>query len=166
MSSTPPRQDRRAGARAGIDSRSIGLHQVRHSREEFSGALRALLMTPLMTPAHETFASVRRNTDSLREWFARETGWVLHIERDCARLYKRPVDLTDPTRGLPSYDRRRYVLLCLACAVLERSDPQITLRVLGERLLGLAADPALTTRGFTFTLQVQHERRELVAVCR
>ena len=166
MSSTPPRQDRRAGARAGIDSRSIGLHQVRHSREEFSGALRALLMTPLMTPAHETFASVRRHTDSLREWFARETGWVLHIERDCARLYKRPVDLTDPTRGLPSYDRRRYVLLCLACAVLERSDPQITLRVLGERLLGLAADPALTTRGFTFTLQVQHERRELVAVCR
>jgi uncharacterized protein (TIGR02678 family) len=148
------------------DSHSIGLQQARHVREEFCGALRALLMTPLMTPAHCEFAAVRRHADGLREWFARETGWALHIERDCARLYKRPADLLDPTRGLPGYDRRRYVLLCLACAVLERADPQITLRILGERLLILAAEPALLSRGFTFTLQLQHERRELVAVCR
>jgi uncharacterized protein (TIGR02678 family) len=123
-------------------------------------------MTPLMTTTHEDFAAVRRHADSLREWFARETGWTLHIERDCARLYKRPADLLDPTRGLPGYDRRRYVLLCLACAVLERADPQITLRVLGERLLALAADPMLVSQDFLFTLQAQHERRELVAVCR
>jgi uncharacterized protein (TIGR02678 family) len=123
-------------------------------------------MAPLMTPVHAEFAAVRRHADALREWFARETGWTLHIERDCARLGKRPADLLDPTRGLPGYDRRRYVLLCLACAVLERADPQITLRVLGERLLLLAAEPALAARGFTFTLQVHHERRELVAVCR
>lgn len=98
-------------------------------------------MTPLMTPAHGEFATVRRHADELRAWFARETGWALHIERDCARLYKRPADLSDASRGLPGYERRRYVLLtllCLACAVLERRDPQITLRVLGERLLGLA----------------------------
>ena len=50
--------------------------------------------------------------------------------------------------------------------MLERADPQITLRVLGDRLLMLAADPALAAHGFTFTLQAQHERRELVAVCR
>jgi uncharacterized protein (TIGR02678 family) len=148
------------------DSRSIGLQQALHLREELCGALRALLMTPLMTPAHAAFAAVRRHADGLREWFARETGWILHIERDCARLFKRPADLLDPSRGLPGYDRRRYVLFCLACAVLERADPQITLRVLGERLLLLAADPALVSCGFTFTLQAQHERRELVAVCR
>jgi uncharacterized protein (TIGR02678 family) len=148
------------------DSHNIGLQQTQHFQEEFSGALRALLMTPLMTPAHPEFASVRRHADGLREWFARETGWILHIERDCARLYKRPADLIDHTRGLPDYDCRRYVLFCLACAVLERADPQITLRVLGERLLLLAAEPTLASRGFTFTLQVQHERRELVAVCR
>jgi uncharacterized protein (TIGR02678 family) len=148
------------------DSHSIGLQQAHHLREEFCGALRALLMTPLMTPAHAEFAAVRRHADGLREWLARETGWTLHIERDCARLCKRPADLLDPTRGLPGYDRRRYVLFCLACAVLERADPQITLRVLGERLLLLAAEPALASRGFTFTLQVHHERRELVAVCR
>ncbi|GAE59582.1 hypothetical protein XPN_1488 [Xanthomonas arboricola pv. pruni MAFF 301427] len=109
---------------------------------------------------------MRRHADELRAWFARETGWTLHIERDCARLYKRPADLRDASRGLPGYDYRRYVLLCLACAVLERADPQITLRVLGERLLTLAADPALESRGFRFTLGAAHERRELVAVCR
>lgn len=148
------------------NSHNIGRQQVRHRDDERSQALRALLMTPLMTPAHQDFAAVRRHADELRAWFARETGWTLHIERDCARLYKRPADLRDASRGLPGYERRRYVLLCLACAVLERADPQITLRILGERLLALAADPALESRGFRFTLGAAHERRELVAVCR
>ena len=148
------------------DSRSISQQQTRHQREEVRTALRALLTTPLMTAAHPDFAAVRRHADELRDWVARETGWVLHVERDCARLYKRPADLLDATRGLPDYDRRRYVLLCLACAVLERADPQITLCVLGDRLLALANEPALAALDFTFTLQTQQERRELVAVCR
>lgn len=148
------------------DSRSIRERQQHVRRDEFRAAVRALLMTPLMSPAREDFTAVRRHAESLREWFARETGWVLHVERDGARLFKRPADLTDCTRGLPGYDRRRYVLLCLACAVLERSDPQITLRVVGDRLLQLAADPALASLDFTFTLGSQQERRELVAVCR
>jgi uncharacterized protein (TIGR02678 family) len=147
------------------DSRSIGRRQQEFEREEFRTAVRTLLMTPLMSPAHEEFSSVRRQAVALRDWFARETGWILEIERGGARLYKRPADLTSTTRGLPNYDRRRYVLLCLACAVLERADPQITLRLLGERLLLLAAEPTLTSLGFTFALTGQHERRELVAVC-
>jgi len=150
----------------GAADEDLGARQQRLHREEMRAALCALLMTPLIDAAHEDFAAVRRHADRLREWFARETGWVLHVERDGARLYKRPADLVDATRGLPGYDRRRYVLLCLACAVLERADPQITLRLLGERLLELAADPALVALGFTFTLGAQHERRELVAVCR
>lgn len=148
------------------DATGLGLQQQRHQREEFRTALRALLMTPLMSPAHEDFAAVRRQAEGLRDWFARETGWVLQVEREGARLFKRPAELGDATRGLPGYDRRRYVLLCLACAVLERADAQITLRLLGERLLLLAADPALAARGFAFALTAQHERRELVAVCR
>lgn len=152
--------------RAGTDSRSIGLSQERFLREEFCSALRALLMSPLMTAAHSDFALVRRHARELQEWFAREVGWPLQVGRDCARLYKRPGDLVDDTRGLPGYDRRRYVLLCLACAVLERAEPQITLRHLGERILALAVDPILDWHKFTFTLQAQHERRELVAVCR
>lgn len=148
------------------DTRHIARQQNQHHSDERTQALRALLMAPLMTAAHEDFAAVRRHADELRAWFARETGWALHIERDCARLYKRPADLHDASRGLPGYERRRYVLLCLACAVLERADPQITLRMLGERLLLLAADPALASRGFRFELSAAHERRELVAVCR
>jgi uncharacterized protein (TIGR02678 family) len=148
------------------DTSAISERQQRFQREEFRAAVRALLMTPLMSPAHEDFAGVRRHSEALREWFARETGWILQVEREGARLYKRPADLSDATRGLPGYDRRRYVLVCLACAVLERADPQITLRLLGERLLQLAAEPALASLDFTFTLGAQHERRELVAVCR
>ncbi|WP_395709664.1 TIGR02678 family protein [Reyranella sp.] len=148
------------------DSRAIGEQQRRFQREEFRGSVRALLMNPLMNPAHEEFAAVRRQAEALRDWFARETGWALQVERDGARLYKRPATLDDATRGLPGYDRRRYVLLCLACAVLERADPQITLRLLGEKLPELATDPALVALGFTFTLETQHARRELVAVCR
>jgi uncharacterized protein (TIGR02678 family) len=147
-------------------SRDIGQQQRKHQREEFRTAVRALLMTPLMTPAHDEFPSVRRQADALRAWFSRETGWPLHIEQEGARLYKRPAELSATTRGLPDYDRRRYVLLCLACAALERSESQITLRLLGERLLQLAAEPTLASLGFAFTLGTQHERRELVAVCR
>ncbi len=145
------------------DGRNVGLHQQRFQREEFRACVRALLMTPLMSPANDDFAAVRRQAEALREWFSRETGWILQVEREGARLYKRPGTVTDAMRGLLGYDRRRYVLLCLACAVLERADPQITLRLLGERLLELAAEPRLD---FTFTLEAQHERRELVSVCR
>lgn len=145
------------------DSRGIGLLQQRFQREEFRAGVRALLMTPLMGPAHEDFAAVRRQAEALREWFSRETGWILQVEREGARLYKRPGTLSEAMRGLPGYDRRRYVLLCLACAALERADAQITLRLLGQRLLELAAEPTLD---LTFTLKAQHERRELVSVCR
>src|ERR1700712_912373 len=111
-------------------SQDIEQQQHRHQREEFQSAVRALLMSPLMNPGHEDFPAVRRQADALREWFSREAGWVLQIEREGARLYKRPADLADSTRGLPEYERRRYVLLSLACAVLERADAQITLRIL------------------------------------
>jgi uncharacterized protein (TIGR02678 family) len=151
---------------AGTDSRNIGQQQRQFQKEELRSAVRAMLMTPLMSPDHDDFPAVRRQADALRDFFGRETGWTLQIEHEGARLYKLPADLASTTRGLPFYDRRRYVLLCLACAVLERADPQITLRLLGERLLQLAAEPTLAASGFSFTLGSPHERRELVAVCR
>lgn len=148
------------------NSRTIHRQQIRYQDSERTQALRALLMTPLMVSSHESFSAVLRHADTLRTWFSRETGWALHIERDCARLYKRPAHLQDASRGLPGFERRRYVLLCLVCAVLERADLQITLRILGERLLAQTADPALVARDFSFTLTTVHERRELVTVCR
>lgn len=149
-----------------LDGRDIGDLQQRHQREEFRSAVRALLMAPLMARSHPDFPTVRQQAERLRDWFLRETGWPVLIDRDGARLIKRPADLRDVTRGLPDYTRQRYALLCLACAVLERADPQITLRILGERLLILAADPLLTARGFAFTLTTQGDRRDLVTVCR
>ena len=45
----------------GPDSRSIGQRQQQHHRQEFAAAVRALLMVPLMNPAHADFAAVRRH---------------------------------------------------------------------------------------------------------
>ena len=147
-------------------STAIGDRQRQVLEEEFREGVRALLMTPLLSPQHESFATIYRHSEALREWFLRETGWMLEVERGGARLFKRPADLLSAVRGLDGYDRRRYVLLCLACAVLERADAQITLRLLGEKLLQLAAEPELAALDFSFTLGTQQERRELISVCR
>lgn len=144
----------------------LGELQQRLQREEFRSALRALLMRPLMGPADQDLPAVRRQSEALRAFFLRETGWLLQVGAAGARLYKRPAELEDDTRGLPDYDRRRYVLLCLACAVLERAEPQITLQILGDRLMQMAAEPALQERQFSFKLASATERRELVTVCR
>jgi uncharacterized protein (TIGR02678 family) len=145
-----------------------GLKDVltQQQEEERERALRALLMRPLIASGDPDLELVRRHADYLRDWFGREAGWNLQVERQCARLYKRPADFTDATRGLREFDKERYTLLCLACAVLEKSESQITLRTLGERLLESAADPDLASRGFTYTLESARERRALVAVCR
>lgn len=138
-------------------------HQVDEEREQ---AARALLMRPLLTEGSSELVLVRRHAEYLREWFQREAGWILQVERECARLYKRPASHDDVTRGLRGFDREHYVLLCLACAVLERADSQITLKSLGERLLEAVLDPEFAARNFNFTLASTRERRVLVAVCR
>lgn len=145
---------------------TMGELQRAQQRDEFTSAARALLMRPLMAADHPVFPTVRRQADRLREWFAREAGWPLHVEREGARLFKRPANLADDTRGLAGFDKQRYVLLCLVCAVLERADPQITLQLLGERVVQAAEEPLLRARGFGFTLRSAAERRDLVVVCR
>jgi hypothetical protein len=63
------------------DSRRIGELQKTQQQDELRSALRALLMQPLMSSAHEDFPAVRRHAVRLTEWFAREAGWPLHVER-------------------------------------------------------------------------------------
>ena len=97
------------------NTRASGAAQVkdvlaRHREDERRDALRALLMCPLMTALHPAFNAVRRHERELRDWFSQAAGWILHVERDCARLYKRPADVGDATRGAAGFDRRRYVL--------------------------------------------------------
>ena len=139
-------------------------------------ALGVLLQHPLLSAAGSRaaeFGLVRRHAGWLREWLARNPGWSLQIDSETARLRKTPADLVDatrparePTSGLP-FSRRRYVLLCLALAALERGDRQTALGRLADEIVAFAsADPALAAAGMTFTLQGQDQRRDLVHVIR
>jgi hypothetical protein len=139
-------------------------------------ALRALLQHPLLAaagPLPAEFALVRRHAAWLREWLARNPGWSLHVDSETARLRKTPADLADGTRparepksGQP-FSRRRYVLLCLALAALERADRQTALGRLADTIVGLAAgDSELAAAGMSFTLAGHDQRRDLVRVIR
>lgn len=138
-------------------------------------ALRALLRSPLLSaagPHAEEFTLVHRHSEWLKEWLLENAGWTLALGSDLARLRKVPGDPFDGTRGYrdrrgSTFTRRRYVLLCLALAALERSDRQTTLGRLATEVAGLlAADPGITDLGITLDLTVQDHRRDLVAVMR
>lgn len=138
-------------------------------------AARALLKFPLLgaTGRHrELFALVTKHQQPLREWFDAETGWRLITTGEAVRLAKltRDADPTFPAveagGAKQPFGRRRYVLACLALAVLERSDQQITLGRLAEQVVLAAADPALTSTGLVFTMQRRDERSDMVAVVR
>jgi uncharacterized protein (TIGR02678 family) len=140
--------------------------QIRH-------AVRTLLTRPLLLAGdrdEQAFRLVRTHAAELRSWFDRETGWRLHVDAHGARLFKTSSnpDDTRPARdrGQAPFGRRRYVLLCLSLAILERSESQITLGRLAEQLLVAAAEPDIATTGITFYLDRRDERSDLVAVAR
>ncbi|MEV6389025.1 TIGR02678 family protein [Nocardia xishanensis] len=138
-------------------------------------AARALLSYPLLRSSgrhRDLFVLVAKYQQELREWFDRETGWRLTTTSEAARLSKLTT-VADPTypatevsgSRLP-FGRRRYVLTCLALAVLERCDQQITLGRLAEQVMLGAADPELAATGITFTMERRDERSDMVAVVR
>ena len=137
-------------------------------------AMRALLTKPLLTAGmdDEALRLVRRHASDLRDWLATETGWRLVVGAESARLFKTAPASTDGTRpasdgkGKPPFGHRRYVLLCLALAVLERADTQITLGRLAEGVLAAAGEPELVNAGVSFTLGRRDERSDLVAAVR
>jgi uncharacterized protein (TIGR02678 family) len=143
--------------------------------QEVRRAARALLRRPLLHARGATaddFKLVRTHAAQLRPWFERNTGWQLHIDAEVARLRRVPGSDGDPTHpardpktGL-EFSRRRYVLLCLALAVLERSEAQIALGWLAEQVVLAAADPALAAAGMRFALDDREQRTDLVAVVR
>jgi len=143
--------------------------------DERRKALRGLLRNPLIIasgPDAATFRLARRHQAWLREWLAREAGWVLHVDAETARLRKTPAAHTDTSRPAMAggtdrpFSRRRYVLLCLALAALERADHQVTLGRLAESVLAAAGDEALAAVGMTFTLDDREQRGDLVAAVR
>lgn len=136
-------------------------------------AARVLLRRPLLRASGDDadFRLVREHAAPLREWFDRNTGWALHVDAETVRLRKVPGDPHDPThpareegRGRLAFDRRRYVLLCLSLAVLERAEAQIALGRLSEQVILEAAAPEL--EDVAFTLTTRDERLDLVAVVR
>jgi uncharacterized protein (TIGR02678 family) len=135
-------------------------------------AARALLASPLMTSGSEEFRLVRKHAGELAAWFTQETGWRLVIDAETARLHKSPIRLDDATRPARAprtrvpFTRRRYVLLCLALAVLERADAQITLGRLADGVLTAAGDPVLVAAGIEFRMDRREERSDLVAAVR
>ncbi len=144
--------------------------------DERRDAIRALLQSPLLcaggTTARE-FGLVRRHAAWIRDWLAKNTGWSFHLDGEVARLRKVPTELSDSTRpardplsGL-AFSRRRYVLLCLALAVLERAERQITLGRLREKIEELwVAEPTLTAADLSFRMESFDDRRDLVHVVR
>ncbi|GAA1440167.1 TIGR02678 family protein [Nocardiopsis tropica] len=142
-------------------------------RARLHRAARALLRRPLLraTGDDADFRLVREHAARLRTWFDRNTGWTLHVDAETVRLRKVPGNPHDPThpareegRGRLVFDRRRYVLLCLSLAVLERAEAQIALGRLSEQVILEAAAPEF--EDIAFTLATRDERLDLVAVVR
>jgi uncharacterized protein (TIGR02678 family) len=133
-------------------------------------------MSPLLAADGSQAAElglVRRHADWLREWFARHAGWTLQVQSELARLRKTPGDMTDGSRAADDgkhgarFSRRRYVLLCLALAALERSDRQTTLGKLADDIMLLGrAEPAFAAAGMDLSFESQDLRRDLVHAIR
>lgn len=98
--------------------------------DERSRAVRMLLGSPLLD-VHgdpDAFRLVVRHQGWLTDWFETACGWrlVVDVAAGFARLAKRAADVGADrplrrTRGAAQpFDRRRYQLLCLACAELVR----------------------------------------------
>jgi uncharacterized protein (TIGR02678 family) len=138
--------------------------------------LRALLRNPLLPAAGETagdYLLVRRHLSWLKHWLAKFPAWDLHFDKDVARLRKTPADFADLTRPAVdstsdiAFSRRRYALLCLALAAIEKSERQTTLGSIAETIMGfVAADPALQEAGLVFDVSNQDQRRDLVHAVR
>ena len=141
---------------------------------ERQAALRALLARPVLTSAgtdRTDYLLVRKHAEPLRTWLDLNVGWQLSVDSAVARLHKRFAASPDGTRGLRDdkggpFTRRRYVLLCLALATLERAQLQTTLGRLADDVVAAMADARFADAGIEFALTSRRERSDMVAVVR
>ena len=139
-------------------------------------AVRALLRNPMLPSCGETaedYAIVRRHAEWLKEWFTKFPAWTLYVDKDVARLRKVPADFLDETRPAvdrdsgTAFSRRRYSLVCLALAALERSDRQIPLRQIARSVAEFAvADRRQSSVGLIFDAESYDHRRDLLYAIR
>jgi uncharacterized protein (TIGR02678 family) len=138
--------------------------------EEQQRAVRLLLAHPFVTdsrPDPETFALVRRHARELQRWFAEQLGYRLVVDAELARLHKRPAPGARlrpvRTQSHAAFDPRRYALLCLVLAALERLEVQTVLSELAEQVALLSASEEEVRR---LDLQSYAERQAFVDVVR
>lgn len=141
-------------------------------REEVSRGIRSLLGTPLIgeRTSPEAFDLIRRRREPIRKWFDYYCGWTLTVEPRLgyARLVKVRA-VSDPSRparrlrsGRAPFDRRRYVLLCMAAAEL-LAVPVTTIGLLADRVSrATSADEVVPT----FDTARRAERMAFVDVLR
>src|ERR1041385_2099728 len=159
-----------------MDSQSVTTASNGQSEGERRRAMRALLRNPLLFAEGETaeeYILVRRHSAWLKHWLAKFPQWNLHVGKEVARLRKLPPDLVDETRQAVDrasgsvFSRRRYALLCLALAALERSAEQATLGQIADAIIELAsADRDLSRHGILFDIENYDQRRDLVHAIR
>jgi uncharacterized protein (TIGR02678 family) len=141
-------------------------------REDVARGIRLLLANPLISErsSAEWFDLVRRRREPIRQWFDYYCGWTLIVEPRLgyARLVKvraaadpgRPA--RRPRAGRAPFDRRRYVLLCLAAAEL-LTVPVTTIGLLADRVRHASiTDPVVTA----FDSASRAERMAFVDVLR
>lgn len=137
--------------------------------EQRRACVRSLLRQPVVHEGDdpETLVLIRRHADWLRTFFDEQLGYRLTVEATHARLAKRPTPTGEPrplrTAGGAAFDRRRYVLLCLQLAALERLGNQTVLSQLAEHVALLSAD---TPGVAPLDLDMRHERLAFVDAVR
>jgi len=144
-----------------------GLSQL---AEEQQRAVRLLLAHPFVTdsrPDPEAFSFVRRHARELQRWFAEQLGYRLVVDSELARLHKRPAPGARlrplRTQSQAPFDPRRYSLLCLVLAALERLEVQTVLSELAEQVALLAASEEGVQR---LNLESHAERQAFVDAVR
>lgn len=121
--------------------------------DDFQAAARALLTAGLVTdryPGPGALALVRRFEEPLRNEFGRLCHWRLDVSPTCARLLRRPADLSvhrsarTATQSRRAFGPQSYASLCLVLAALEGLGEQTTITQLADEVARLrAGDDAL-----------------------
>lgn len=138
--------------------------------QEQRRAVRLLLAHPFVAdtrPDPEAFSLVRRHARELQRWFSEQLGYRLVVDSELARLHKRPAPGARlrpvRTQSNAAFDPRRYALLCLVLAALERLEVQTVLSELAGQVALLAASEDGVRR---LDLQMYAERQAFVDVVR
>jgi uncharacterized protein (TIGR02678 family) len=114
--------------------------------DERRRGVRALVSAPLLLPAAEEFALVRRHADWLKTWFGQFLGYRLVVEAGFARLVKSGLG---PGRGRPlmrstgPFTPRMYAYLTVTVAVLLTGAEQMLLSQLVADIRAAAVEAGI-----------------------